>query len=62
MEEVSTAKYLQLSNSIFVPNKWPVKGLEKFLPQVTELVIDDLTSVKVIILQVQDIPAATKII
>ena len=56
MEEFSTAKYVQLSNSIFVPNKWSVKGLEKFLLQLTKLVIVDVSSDKVIVLQVQDIP------
>lgn len=56
MQEFSTAQYVQLSNRVFVPNEWPVKGLESFLLKLTKLVIDDVTSDRVIVLQVQNIP------
>ncbi|CAD6244514.1 GSCOCT00013376001.2-RA-CDS [Cotesia congregata] len=56
MREFSTAKYVQLPNRVFVPSEWPVKGLESFLSKLTKLVIDDVTSDRVIVLQVQDIP------
>lgn len=56
MQEFSTAQYVQLSNRVFVPNEWPVKGLESFLLKLAKLVIDDVTSDRVIVLQVQDIP------
>lgn len=56
MDESSTAKYVQLSKRIFVPNEWSIKGLRKFLLKLIKLVIDDVNSDRVIVLQVQDIP------
>ncbi|XP_074095618.1 uncharacterized protein LOC141525153 isoform X2 [Cotesia typhae] len=56
MPEISTGKYVQLSKRVFVPNEWPVKGLESFFLKLAKLVIDDVTSDRVIVLQVQNIP------
>lgn len=56
MGECSTSKFVQLSKRIFVPQEWPIRGIETFLIKLAKTIIDDVTSDNFIILQVHNIP------
>lgn len=56
MGKCSTSKFVQLSKAIFVPNEWPIRGIEPFLIKLAKTVINNVTSDTFVVLQVHNIP------